>query len=488
VRLPSHLLASHPALPDAPRPPAGGWAARRLGVLALFLALLLSGAGCGRRERPRGIVLVVIDTLRADHLSAYGNPRPVSPHIDALARGGVLFEHAFTHAPWTLPAFVGLLSGSYPSRRVFERRLQVSEVEALRDAGFATAAFTEGGFVSSYFGIDRGFQTFQAREAAVHLQGPDLTEKADEPGGIERTFAAAGAWLRAHADRPFFLMVHTYEVHVPYLRTDLARRLPRGALPKPVYDVPTVAAVASGRIPVGPVEVAYVRALYDGGVAAADRAVGGLLDLLDTLGIAERTLVVVTADHGEELGERRPSRLGMHGDYLYDTLLHVPLVLRGPGVGAHGRRIATPVRLIDVMPTILDLAGVPAPVHADGRSLAPLLDGAEGRPRPDYAEVTQPQSPEVPRRVALRDGHHKLIVNLPPLAPDEVPAELYDLEADPGETHNLAAADPALEDSLAAQLREHREALEQRGRAAMAADTDVPTNLRDQLRALGYTR
>jgi hypothetical protein len=207
--------------------------------VGLGLALLLPSAGCGRNERPRGIVLVVIDTLRADHLSAYGNPRPVSPHIDALARNGVLFEDAFTHAPWTLPAFVGLLSGSYPSRRVFDRRLEVSEVEALRDAGFATAAFTEGGFVSSYFGIDRGFQTFEAREAAVHLQGADVAERPGAPGGIEHTFAAAGAWLRAHSGRRFFLMVHTYEVHVPYLQTDLAQGLPRGTLPHAVYDIPT---------------------------------------------------------------------------------------------------------------------------------------------------------------------------------------------------------------------------------------------------------
>jgi choline-sulfatase len=456
--------------------------------VGLGLALLLPSAGCGRNERPRGIVLVVIDTLRADHLSAYGNPRPVSPHIDALARNGVLFEDAFTHAPWTLPAFVGLLSGSYPSRRVFDRRLEVSEVEALRDAGFATAAFTEGGFVSSYFGIDRGFQTFEAREAAVHLQGADVAEHPGAPGGIEHTFAAAGAWLRAHSDRRFFLMVHTYEVHVPYLRTDLAQGLPRGTLPHAVYDIPTVGAVASGRIPVGPVEVAYVRALYDGGVAAADRAVGGLLELLDTLGIADSTLVVLTADHGEELGERRASRLGMHGDYLYDTLLHIPLIMRGPGVRLHGGRVATQVRLIDVMPTILDLAGVPLPAYADGRSLVPLLDGTEGPPRPDYAEVTPPESPGVPRRVALRDGEHKLIVNLPPLAPGEVPAELYDLASDPHETHNLAATDPALEDALAAQLRQHREALGHRGHAAMATDTDVPSDLHDQLRALGYVR
>ncbi|HTY18487.1 MAG TPA: sulfatase [Myxococcota bacterium] len=461
---------------------------RRAIAAALCLLSLSVSPGCSRpAPAPHGIVLIVLDTLRADGLSAYGNPRPTSPHIDRLAQQGVLFEQAVSHASSTLPGFVGLLSGSYPTARVYDRGLLLhSLVEALAGAGYTTAAFTEGGFVSRYFGVDRGFATFEAKEGKVHLQGADVDARADEAGGVEKTFDAAMTWLRAHASERFFLLVHTYEIHMPYLQRAYAEKLPRGSLPE-TYRVDTAEAVTSGSIPVGATEVAYVRALYDSGVASADRQVGRLLGLLDELGIADRTLVALTADHGEELGERTPRRLGMHGLLLYDTLLRIPLIIRDPLVGSPPRRIASQVRLVDVMPTLLDRAGVALPPEIDGRSLAPLLRGSAQDERLAYSEISDPDSALL-RRIAVREGGWKLIVNLPPLSDGDVPSELYRVSDDPLELHDLSSAEPARKDSLFALMRAQRESIDRSGRARLAVDENAPDALRERLRALGYVR
>ena len=457
---------------------------RRRSLLLLAAAALC--LECGRPEPPHGIVLIVLDTLRADGLSIYGNPRSTSPHIDRLAEQGVLFEQAVSHASSTLPGFVGLLSGSYPTARVFDRTLLRSLVEPLAGAGYLTAAFTEGGYASPHFGLDRGFASFEAEEGKVHLLGTGPTPLRDGDGGVARTFGAARDWLRAHASQRFFLLVHTYEVHVPYLRREYAEGLPTGNLPE-TYPVATVRAVQDGTIPVGATEVAYVRALYDGGVAAADREVGQLLELLDQLGVGDRTLVVLTADHGEELGERTPQRLGMHGAMLYDTLLRIPLIIRDPLARAPVRRVANQVRLVDVMPTILDRAGLPLPAPIDGRSLVPLMAGSERGERLAYAEVSDPDS-ALPRRIAVREGGWKLVVNLPPLPEGEPASEFYRVSGDPLELHDLAAAEPTRKDAYLQLLRAQREAIDRAGRPRLGLDEDVPSDLREQLRALGYVQ
>lgn len=458
---------------------------RRGARLAALVLVAMAAVSCTRGEpTPRGVVLIVLDTLRADGLSAYGNPRATSPRIDALAAEGVLFERAYSNASWTLPAFVGLLTGSYPSAAVFQgTRLVRSLVEPLRAAGFATAAFTEGGYVSPHFGMERGFDTFRSLEGKIQLHGVDVRPGDAGQGGLERTFESARGWLREHAEQPFFLLIHTYEVHMPYLRRTYAEGMQRGILGE-VYSFDDARRVRSE--PVGDTEVEYVRALYDGGVAAADREVGRTLDLLGELGVADRTLVVLTSDHGEELGEREPLRLGMHGHALYDSLLHVPLIVRDPTRAGGGRRVSAQVRLVDVMPTILDRLGVAVPGAGDGRSLLPLLDDAGAEDRPVYAEMLHPNSvTPLIRRVALRDGRWKLIVNAPPLAPGEPPAELYDVVADALETNNLAARQPDTKQALAERLRIQREAIQQRGLAGVDHGT-IGNDVREQLRALGY--
>lgn len=444
---------------------------------------LLAVSGCGREAgTPLGIVVVVVDTLRADRLSVYGHDRETSPVLEQIAAEGAVFEQAISHTSWTLPAFIGLLGGVYPDRSAHSQRLRRSLVEQLRESGRATAAFTEGGYVSRAFGIDLGFDQFESHESSVRLFRRGGRAEPQSSTGIEQTFDTGLAWLREHAGTPFFLMLHTYEVHTPYERREFAKELDSGTLPE-LYTLDVLADVSSGALAVGETEQRYVRALYDGGVLIADTQIGRLVALLDELGIADHTLLVVTSDHGEELGDRDPKRLGVHGGRLYDSLLHIPLILRYPDRVAPGVRIATQVRLVDVLPTVLDFAGLVPPGDLDGQSLVPVLDGRERRDRPALAQIFLPKSDTV-RSLAVRDGGFKLIVNAPPLEPGEPSAELYHVAIDPDESENRAVVDGERKEALLSQLREIRDGAQRR---TNTVPTEGPSEeVRQQLRALGY--
>ena len=457
---------------------------RAVALLAVSVALIAASGfgsiGCARATETRldGAVLIVLDTLRADGLSAYGNPRPTSPRIDAFAERSVLFERTVSAAAWTLPGFTGLLSGRYPTAQVLDGQLQISLVEPLRDAGFRTAAFTEGGYVSRFFGIDRGFEAFVEQEGPVELKIGELRLN-QQGGGIEVTFRSAESWLEANRDSRFFLMVHSYEIHTPYRRLEYAAALERGVLPE-TFETDDADDYATGAAPVGEAELAYLRALYDGGVAAADREVGRLLDALEALGLAERTLVVLTSDHGEDLGDRLPLRPGNHGHSLYDELLLVPLIVHDPRPGAPVGRIAYQVRSVDVMPTILDLLGVSAPEGLAGQSFAGLMRGEETGDRPAYARI---QNAGV--REMVRDGSHKLIRNVFPIVPS---IELYDLAEDPTESRSLAEQRPERLAELGAALGELRSPIAEEGPPSYAPQQKVPAELRERLEALGYAQ
>ncbi len=453
--------------------------------LALVAGLALAGCPGGREEPlepPHGLVLIGLDTLRADGLSAYGNPRPTSPVLDALAERGVLFENAISNASWTLPGFVGILTGRPFSRESFRNRgLRGSLVKPLREAGYATAAFTEGGYVSSFFGMDQGFDVFEEDNYHVRKQAA-----VPESESLE-TFARAREWLEANASEPFFLFVHTYEPHTPYRRRRFVDGLDPGVLGE-VYDLKTNVRVVDGRLAVGEAEREYVRALYDGGVEASDRAVGELLETLESLGIADRTVVAVTSDHGEALGERDPQELGKHGHALYDSVLHVPLILHDPRRRYPVQRVGFQVRTLDVLPTLLDLAGVAPPADVEGRSLVPLMRGSEREDRVAYSELMfrgRKKQDALVERSSLRVEGFKLIANDPSV--DGPALELYELANDPDELVNLADERPRLRSRLYFQLLEQRSAIDDHGRPPVATEVRQPA-LREQLRALGYIR
>ena len=467
--------------------------AHRAAAGLLALVAVTMGASCGRGEPPaeplQGIVLIGVDTLRADGLGSYGNPRPTSPHLDALAARGVLFENAVSNASWTLPGFITLLSGEHPTARVYRGKLKRSGVERLQQAGFRTAGFSEGAYVSRQFGMDLGFDTFWEETAPVILApGPEV--------GVAKTFAKAEAWLRENSSERFFLFVHTYEPHVPYQRLGFGEGLDPGVFGG-VFDRKQNDLALKRRVEVGEVEREWVRALYDGGVLEADRAVGGLLAVLEELGVSDRTLVVVTSDHGEQLGEHRPEDLGLHGQTLWDTILHVPLIVHDPRRGEVGRRVATQVRAVDVMPTILELAGLapevptePAsesnaprePMVLDGRSLVPILDGAEDDDRLAFSELRDGKDGRL-KAATLRTRTHKVHLNAP--GTNRPALQFFTLEDDSGEQHDQAHESIRERARLHGELQKQVAEVERRG-PPWGRNKSVPANLRRRLESLGY--
>lgn len=323
---------------------------------ALALGLLWAGGCAPRRAEPPPptIVLISIDTLRADRLAAWGRSRseagggPATPAIDRLVRDGVLFERAWSPCPLTLPAHVSLLSGLDPPRHGVRDNVgfPVSAADrfdaswlpaAARSAGYSTAAFVSAFVLRGDTGLAHGFDRF---DAPTGEGGGEALDLAQRPGSV--TFAAARRWLD-ESTGPRLLFVHLYEPHAPY------------APPEPYRAV--------GEDP------------YDGEIAAADAAVGELLAELDRAGLYDAAAIVLLSDHGEGLGDHGERQ---HGVFLYESTLHVPLVVKLPGRARAGERVADPVGLVDVAPTLLRLLGRPVPEGLDGRDLLVDRDPARG--------------------------------------------------------------------------------------------------------------
>ena len=464
--------------------------------IAVFLLGLLLASGC-RAEKGswqgegtyalQGVVLILLDTVRADRLGCYGyERRPTSPNLDALARTGVRFAQTVAPAPWTLPSMAALLSGQY-SERVFEDTLGFSIVEAFHDAGIETVAFTEGGFVSRAFAFDRGFDEWTEEEGAVQLLRNGQQRDPGKTGGIARTFTAVERWLsKPHAGR-FFLFVHTYEPHTPYTNHDFTRGLDPGRV-GPVFTLRDVHHVKQQTLVLTAAETAYVEALYDGDIASTDRHVGRLLRALDTFGLADRVAVIVTSDHGEGLGAPYPHNTADHGHALLDALVMVPLIIRDPtDAAARGVVVEEQVRTIDILPTVASLMQVPLAGPLDGRSLLPLLHGEEDGER--LALIGQTKAG--PPRVGLRTMGHKYIKTLSqsaegfePLDPPPPERQLYDLRNDPRERDNLVDRRPELATALDTLLE--RQHPGKNVRISPAAVNQVDPELRERLRSLGY--
>ncbi|HVQ30864.1 MAG TPA: tetratricopeptide repeat protein [Vicinamibacteria bacterium] len=428
------------------------WAPRRasrassLALLALLAPWLV--LSCSRpRPAVRNVLLISIDTLRADHLGAYGFPRPTSPSIDALAREGVVFTGAHTPVPMTLPAHVSLLTGTLPpthglrdnlANRLPEGSLTLAEM--LKARGFTTGAIVSSFVLDRRFGTSQGFDTYDDRFQAVHKIGDISERKGDE------TTRQARAWLDEHKDRPFFLFVHFYDPHDPYE-------------------------------PPEPFASSWKEHPYEGEIAFADHCVGEVLEKLRQLGLFENTLVVLTGDHGEMLGEHGELN---HGFFIYEGALHVPLIVRVPGATGMPRKVDLPVSLIDVVPTILSQVGAPLPKEAQGVDLSPWLAGrgAGGGSRPLYAETVTPTHYYGANSLlgVIVDGWKYIETSRP---------ELYDLRNDPAEAVNLLAREPARGESLGRSLVA---ILTAAGRAPGPAPESAALDeeSRQRLAALGY--
>jgi arylsulfatase A-like enzyme len=430
-------------------------------------------------SRPFGAVVFLLDTVRADRVSSYGYERPTTPSIDALAAQGVSFDQVTSYSSWTLPSAVALLSGNYP-RLVLDEdmEMQRSIAEQFAAAGYRTAAFTEGAFVSRRWGMDRGFGHYHETERAT------LVEKGGSD--VEGTFAAATEWLRENASEPFFVLIHTYEAHIPYRNRDfVGDRAPERIGTS--FELARKREVERGELELTEAEREYIRDLYDGDILSTDRHVGEFIGLLAELGLDERTVVVVTSDHGEDLGDHFESWIGGHGHSLRDDLLLVPLVIRDPTREFAKSRVDVQVRTLDVLPTVADLLGVALAGELAGRSLLPVMQGEES----EHRVAMSGENRRGAARIALRDGRYKYIAAIDQapregelLGPSVPRAQLYDLHADPGETVNLARKRPSLARKFALPLASWFNGLG--GPPVEVKSDELDPKLRERLKALGY--
>jgi choline-sulfatase len=420
------------------------------------LVLCALGAACSPKPTvppparvARHLLLVTIDTLRADRIGAYGNTTVATPNLDRLTREGAMALHTSAPVPLTRPSHVSLLTGLYPAEHGIRDNVSPPLgksvpvlAELLQQRGFRTGAFVSSIVLSKQSGLGRGFAHYADR-FEIGEDDARFLNTIQKRGDV--TVREATAWLSEAGPERRFAWVHLYDPHDPYE-------------------------------PPEPFASRYAGRLYDGEVAWSDELVGRLDAALAAAGLRDDTLVVVTSDHGEGLDEHGEA---VHGFFVYETTLHVPLIVRGPGVAA-GTKLTALTRTVDVMPTALDLLGLgELTPHVAGRSLKAALGGASIDDEPAFAESLVPLIHYGWSDLrAVRDGRWKYI-----LAPRP---ELYDLARDPGERQNLVDSEPqrarAFRSGLEQHLRKEQAALHD----AAASNASVPPDLLEKLGALGY--
>ncbi|MBZ0114869.1 MAG: sulfatase-like hydrolase/transferase [Thermoanaerobaculia bacterium] len=426
---------------------------------AIWLVVFVLQLSCSP-SRPWNVVLVTFDTTRADHIGCYGSERARTPHLDALAAAGVRFDQAFAAAPITLPSHSTILTGLYPLAhgvrdnglfRLAERQTTLAEI--LAAAGYRTAAAVGSFPLASRFGIDQGFEFYDDNFAVAFqdYRGGRATPKTglyfdERPSSLVND--ALKPWIEKHHDQPFFLWAHYFDPHQPYA-------------PPPPFDQ------------------LFVDSPYDGEIAFADESFGRIMDQLRQLGVYDRTLIVMTADHGEGLGQHNELT---HSTLAYNSTLHVPLILKIPG-RTGGIVVDQRVGSVDITPTIVDLLGLGNQGEGmdrfQGHSLVPLINGSEASSPPiQYAETLAPRfSGGLGELRVLFARDHKYIHGPRP--------ELFDLLNDPEETHDLVEEQrdlaATMERRLATFMKEHAD-------HSPDAVADMDAETRSRLESLGYIR
>jgi len=428
------------------------------------------------------VVLIVVDTLRADHMGVYGYVNDTTPNIDEFANRSVVFENAITAASWTLPSFSSFLSSRHPSElfysqgsdEVLYQDVENNVFKVLQNNGYNTAAFVTLAPLNIP-GPDKGFYLYD--EAG--MSDPTWTRYMANGTAKELTRRVSD-WLDANSKNRFFLMLQYGDVHCP-------------ETPPPEFNVYQP---ASGKnlsqydcnyqfdnpnITITKDDIATIRAAYDGDILYTDYYIGKLLGKIKDLGLDDNTIVIIMADHGEELAE--------HYDYLshtespYQSVSHVPLIIRYPG--SQAKRINTTVGLIDLSPTILDMLGIDQPEEFEGKSLLPVISGLETANRTELYTIG-PRIDLSYRGFALIENSTKIIQYI-----DQPDIELYNLSSDPKETENLADSMPAqtadMRDKLLSLLSYYEEKNKQFKDLIMSKLGSNPSqDLKESLNSLGY--
>jgi choline-sulfatase len=417
-----------------------------LGRLTAFSVLVfqLSAGNLLAQDDPRNLLLISIDTWRADFLSYNGSSRVQTPHLDKLARGGVNFTRARSPVPLTLPSHTSLLTGTYPpthgvrdngSYRLGDEQIALAEV--LKEHGYETAAFVGAFVLDKRFGLAQGFDVYDDR-AWTNIA---MLENLEAERSADAVFAVFSQWLQDYeGQKPFFAWVHLYDPHAPYT-------------------------------PPEPYRSRYPQDPYAGEVAYTDAVVGKIVDLLESRELLEEVVIAVVGDHGEGLGEHEETT---HSLLIYNSTLHVPMFLYGPGLIPAGLKVDHLTRIIDLAPTLLDYLGVSAR-FGQGTSLRPLIEGHElAEEIVSYSESLYPSlNLGWSELHGLEVGKHRFI-----LAPRP---ELYDLSEDPNEETNRIESDP----ERAQELQERLEALLQSMPSRDASETIDPET-KAMLQSLGY--
>jgi len=422
-------------------------------VLALAVAALvgLRRSGVAPRwlsRRPSNLLVVTIDTLRADHVGSYGYAAARTPRLDGLAARGLRFARAATVVPLTLPAHSSLMTGTFPARHgvrdnggYYLGPERTTLAELLRARGYRTGGFISGFVLDSRWGIGQGFERYFDDFDLSRFEQQAGMDAIQRPGN--ETVDEALRWLATEREKPFFLWVHLYDPHTP-------------------YAAPPAYAAAFPRT---------LQGAYDAEIAFADAQLGRLVDALEADGRAARTVIAVLGDHGEMLGEHGELT---HGFFVYDAATHIPVIVAGPGVPT--REVPDQIRIVDLMPTALELLHVAVPKPVQGVSLMPLARG-------EHLSLVAQSESWYPRYhygwselVAIQDERFKLI-----RAPRR---ELYDLERDPREATDLAASDPQRAQTLERAL-DQMTAAAGMGDKPKAPET-LDTETAERLEALGY--
>lgn len=427
-------------------------------VIVAVGLIVLRGGDSGRSPEIRNVLLVSIDTCRADFLSSYGYPLETTPNIDAISQEGLLFENAYTPVPFTLPAHSSMLTGAIPPQHgVLDNsdyilgRENLTLAEILKQEGFSTGAFVSCFIIDSIFGLAQGFDTYD----------DDFGDEFNTMGINERrggeTTSLAVKWLQEHKDERNFLFLHLFDPHFAYEPPE-----PFASRFEPVWPAGNRASTIPGSL----------LAAYAGEIAYADHCIGQVVDTLKKLGVYDSTLIVITADHGEMLGQHGESN---HGYFIYQPAVHVPLIIRLPG-RSEAVRIKTPAGLVDIVPTVCSALGIEPPAGIRGKDLTRYCaDGSEPYPqRHVYCQSLEATKYDGNPLLGVIDEQYKYIRTTRP--------ELYDLATDPEESENLFAQQ---RDRARAMQRELESILRQSsggpgGRVALDAQT------RQRLESLGY--
>ncbi len=413
----------------------------------LLAALALTATGCGEPPVPKNVILVTIDTLRADHVGAYGSDKGLTPTLDALAAEGAVFDNASTTIPLTGPAHSSILTGRYPIVTGFRNNgtalLSPEETlisEVLHDHGMRTAAVVSCLVLASHFGFNQGFDLYYESDITSKKGRGMWYEERKADKTVDRTLR----WIESEQGRPMFVWMHLFDPHHPYDPPGVDMTLP-------------------------------LERRYELEIAFADKQLGRFFDELKKMGMWDDTMIIVSGDHGESLGEHHEQ---FHGIFVYQATMHVPLIVRLPGA-KRGIHVSDQASVLDIFPTVLDALHLPLPDNIQGFSLTKSLTGRGRIPaRTPYLESIYANASYGWAEVsAIRTPHWKYI-SLPS-------PELYDMDSDPNESVNLVNRDTAQAEEVRGELTDLRgrlESLQRTDNEAVALDDEM----RDRLLSLGY--